>query len=117
MVSRSFDLFLQHCLLPELGPNEHATEVHNELIDSIHAMKKPAKSKLLKKMAKALQQLSTTTKPSNSEGGVISPPIDKEEEIKRVDAPLITPSTNPTAPRVLLKPSITILMVIRSISK
>ena len=100
-VSGSFDLFPQHCLLPELGPNEHATEVYNELIDSIQAMKKPAKSKLLKKMAKALRQLSTGTQPQNSEGGVISPLVSRDDEIQRVDAPLITTSTNPTAPRVL----------------
>ena len=64
-------------------------------------MKRPAKSKLLKKMAKALRQLSTGTQLPNSEGGVISPPVNRDDEIQRVDAPQITASTNPTAPRVL----------------
>ena len=64
-------------------------------------MKKPVKSKLLKKMAKALQQLSTGTQPQNSEGGISSPPVSRDDKIQRVDAPLITTSTNPTAPRVL----------------
>ena len=52
--SGSFDIFPQHCLLPEFTPNQHASEVYDELIESIQNMKKPAKTQLLKKMTKAL---------------------------------------------------------------
>ena len=36
--SRSFDLFPQHCLLPEFTPTHHANEVHDELMDAIQKL-------------------------------------------------------------------------------
>ena len=36
-------------MLPDLTPDQHASAVYDELIESIQAMKKPAKYKLLKK--------------------------------------------------------------------
>ena len=57
--SCSFDLFQQHCLLPEFTPNQYASEVCDELIESIQNMKKSVKTQLLKKMAKALRTITT----------------------------------------------------------
>ena len=33
--SASYDLFLEHCMLPEFTPTEHATEVYDELVEAI----------------------------------------------------------------------------------
>ena len=54
-----FDLFPQHCLLPQFTPDQHAEEVHNELFESVQVMSKPAKKKLLQTMRKALDILAT----------------------------------------------------------
>ena len=40
-ISTSFDLFPQHCMLPEFTPDQHANEVHNELVESVEAMTSP----------------------------------------------------------------------------
>ena len=89
--------------MPEFTPTEHANEVCDELIESIRQLKKPAKSKLLRRMAKALQVLNT---PPNSEGGKQVSEGEKqssegETPIQRVNAPTITTSTNPTAPNTI----------------
>ena len=39
----SFDLFPQHYLLPKFTPNQHASEVYDELVKSIQNMKKHVK--------------------------------------------------------------------------
>ena len=59
--SGSFDLFLQHCSLPDMSPEEEPNAVHNELIHSIMALPKSAKNKLLKRMADSLHKLATST--------------------------------------------------------
>ena len=87
-------------MLPELTPDQHASAVHDELIESIQAMKKPAKSKLLKKVAKALRQISTNTMPATSEGERDGPPKETRQ-IQRVATPQVTTSTNPTDPRTM----------------
>ena len=44
-ISGSFDLFPQHCILPELTPIQHATAVGDELINVIEKVpKKPKRS-------------------------------------------------------------------------
>ena len=49
-ITGSFDLFPQHCMLPEFDADQHAAEVHDELFKSIQHMQRPARNKLLKKM-------------------------------------------------------------------
>ena len=48
--SGSFDLLPHHCLLPEFTPEQHANEVYDELVYSIHNMKPDAKANLLNNM-------------------------------------------------------------------
>jgi hypothetical protein len=43
----SFNLFPQHCLLPEFTPTQHTSAVHDELIEAIQRLKKPARAKIL----------------------------------------------------------------------
>ena len=54
-LSGSFDLFPQHCLLPEFTPDQHASEVYTELCDFIDVMSTPAKTNLPKKLKQTLQ--------------------------------------------------------------
>ena len=99
--SGSFDLFPQHCLLPEFTPNQHSNEVYDELMESIGSMKRPAQAKLLKKMAKALRDIATNTQ-APIQRVVPSIPSEGEQPAQRVStAPMVTTSTNPTAPRTL----------------
>ena len=42
--SASYDLFPQHCLLPEFTPTEHASEVYDELVEAVHKLKGEAKN-------------------------------------------------------------------------
>ena len=50
----SFDLFPQHCSLPKFSPGQHATEVFNELKESIQQLNAPNKQKILDKLATTL---------------------------------------------------------------
>ena len=107
-ISGSYDLFPQHCMLPEFTPDEHANEVYDELLESIGAMHKKGKSTLLSKMARALRKIATNATPTNSEGEAIIQRVDMPttsegaDDIQRVnDAPPITTTTNPTDPRTL----------------
>ena len=86
-------------MLPEFTPDQHVSEVYDKLVESIQSMKRPAKYQLLNKMVKALRSLLTNTMttyvqrvgtPPTSEGGCPTQRV--------VNAPPVTPSTNPTAP-------------------
>ena len=44
-ISASFDLFPQHCVLPQCTPEQHATEVFKELHEAIQSLKKTSTSK------------------------------------------------------------------------
>ena len=104
--SGSFDLFPQHCMLPELTPDAHATEVYDELVESIQRIRKQPKKKLLSNMTKALRYLARDKAPiervadvphskgtkTNSEGA----PVERMD-----NPPPITTSTNPTNPQIL----------------
>ena len=100
-------MFPQHCLLPEFTPDEHASEVYDELVSSIKDMGKGSRSKILAKMAKALQKMSTQTGPNTLEGESttqrVNPGVDSEGDasIQRVTAPQVTTSNNLTDPRTL----------------
>ena len=59
--SELFELFPQHCSLPDLSPEEQSNAVHNELIHSITALPKSYKKKLIKRMADALHKHTTST--------------------------------------------------------
>ena len=92
--SGSFDLFPQHCILPTFTPEQHATEVYKELFESVQKLSKPAKKKLITKIAKALE---TIANPQTSEGE----PSSEGEPIEYV-APPVTTTNNPTDKRELM---------------
>jgi len=56
-ISGSFDLFPQHCMLPELSPADHAVAVKDELVESVQRLNPKEKRNLLHQVARALQQL------------------------------------------------------------
>ena len=59
-ISGLFHLFPQHCSLQDMSPEQHSNAVHDKLIQSIMALKKSQKKKLLKRMADALHKLATS---------------------------------------------------------
>ena len=81
-----------------MPPEQHSNALHDELIQSIMALKKPHKKKLLKRMSDALQKLATS-----QEAAPIQrvPEAETEQEtvtVQRVGlAPPVTTSTNPTS--------------------
>ena len=46
-ITASFELFPQHCILPEFTPAEHATEVCSELVESVGKLNKRDKMNIL----------------------------------------------------------------------
>ena len=66
--SALYDLFPQHCMLPEFTPTEHAIELYDELRDSIKRFKSKPRQKLLQKLAAALQNIARQNEPTNQEG-------------------------------------------------
>ena len=90
-ISGSFDLFPQHCLIPELTIDQHAEVVFTELTDTIGQLPKKSKKRMLQKLAQALAQFATSMDPPSTTQRVgvtyVSPPV--------------TTSTNPTDRRVL----------------
>jgi hypothetical protein len=101
-VSGSYDLFPQHCILPTFTPEQHASEVHRELFESIQTLNKSAKCKFLKKIAKALDILNTTPEQRvASEGETTDHPEDALPLQRVVEHPTVTTSANPTDPKEL----------------
>ena len=47
-------------MLPEFSPNQHTTEVYDELVESITKLKPNAKQQMLKKLVTALQRNNVT---------------------------------------------------------
>jgi hypothetical protein len=84
--------------MPEFTEDQHANEVHDELFESIQRMKKPAKAKLLKKMAKALHVLATNAPSQRVE---MNEQTNGEQFQRVTTSPAVTTSTNPTNPRTL----------------
>ena len=56
-VSGSYDLFPQHCLLPDLAPADHADAVADKLVDAVQQLDKKQKRKLLNKLRDMIQRL------------------------------------------------------------
>ena len=84
--------FPQHCIMPTFTPEQHATEVKNELIEAIQKLPKKTKAKIIKRLTKELvgvkeQQQARTT---------------NEEDNQRIgEIPEVTASTTPTEPTVV----------------
>ena len=97
--SDSFDLFPQHCMLPELSHDEHAIEVYDELVQSIQRMQKHPKKQLISKSAKALRLLARNEAPLER----VAPVPDSEgaEPIQRVPTWRRCPARRPS----LLRPT------------
>ena len=55
-------------MLPEFTPTEHATEVYDELVDSIKNIQSKPRQKLLQKLAAALQNIARQNEPTTQEG-------------------------------------------------
>ena len=122
-ISASFDLFPQHCMLPEFTPDQHANEVHNELVESVEAMTTPGRRKLIKRLNDTVKNLNsrrtslrirqpqrvidlstTEGEESTTEGGETTTEGDDEEEVvfnRPTNVPCVTTSTNPTDPDTL----------------
>eukprot|EP00804_Cyclotella_cryptica_P024014 CCRYP_020050-RA/>CCRYP_020050-RA protein AED:0.24 eAED:0.19 QI:0/0/0/0.8/0.25/0/5/0/1018 len=102
LVSGSYDLFPQHCILPTFTPEQHASEVHRELFESIQTLTKPAKRKFLKKIAKVLDILNRTPEQRvTSEGETTDHPTDALPIQRVVEHPAVTTSPHPTDPKDL----------------
>ena len=108
--SGSFDLFPQHCILPELTPIQHATAVSDELIDVIEKVPKVAKKKLLSNIKKAIRTIEhnptlpvhAVSPPPAIEGGLAE--AEGGGRNRQVCCPrtttAVTTTSNPTAPHV-----------------
>eukprot|EP00804_Cyclotella_cryptica_P019081 CCRYP_014487-RA/>CCRYP_014487-RA protein AED:0.29 eAED:0.21 QI:0/0/0/1/0.5/0.33/3/0/1151 len=106
-ISGSYDLFPKHCILPTLTPDQHVHEVYTELFEAVQKLSRPSRKKVLHKIAKALDTLTTTAPQiintdTTSEGVVVTThqhTTPGDVTFQRVsDAPEITTTTNPTDP-------------------
>ena len=81
-----------------MSPEQHLNDVHDELIQSIMALKKPHKKKLLKRMADALHKMATSQEASPIQRVPEAENEQETEPVQRVRlAPPVTTSTNLTA--------------------
>ena len=81
-----------------MSPEQHSNAVHDELIQSIMALKKSPKKKLLKQMADALQKLATSQEAAPIQRVPEAETDPETEPLQRVSlATPVTTSTNPTA--------------------
>ena len=62
-ISGSFDLFPQHCLLPDLSPPKHDKAVTYDLVEVVTQCNKKNKASLLKTLHQALQNIVTVPPP------------------------------------------------------
>ena len=103
-ISGSFDLFPQHCLLPEFTLEHQPKEVHKELVESIGRLNKTSGRKLVKALAKTAKDLATT--PNTRTPQRVEPEATSEGEgpTQRVaTAPPVTTTTDHTAPRRVME--------------
>ena len=56
-MAASFDLYLQHCMLPDFTPKKHVTKVDKEIIELIQKLEPQTKKALIKKLAQSLHVL------------------------------------------------------------
>eukprot|EP00804_Cyclotella_cryptica_P020493 CCRYP_019412-RA/>CCRYP_019412-RA protein AED:0.05 eAED:-0.04 QI:0/0/0/1/0/0.5/2/0/1372 len=105
-ISGSYDLFPQHCILPTFTPDQHVQEVYTELFEAVQKLTKTVKQSFLKKVAIALEKLTTnqhqTTTTPTSEGEPSKTPScvpTNDITFQRVsNAPEVTTTTTPTDP-------------------
>ena len=100
-VSRLYDLFPQHCIMPTFTREEHATAVNDELQEAILGLDKKAKKRLLKAMTTSMVTMTATINapPQRVDG---PPTSEGVPQCQRVGlAPPITTTTDPTAPTVV----------------
>eukprot|EP00804_Cyclotella_cryptica_P004967 CCRYP_014094-RA/>CCRYP_014094-RA protein AED:0.12 eAED:0.01 QI:0/0/0/1/1/1/2/0/1245 len=88
----------------EPNNHRHTQEIYNELFESIQKLKKPAKCKFLKRVAKALDILTTTPQPTSptAEGEPNSEGDTNDIVFQRVnESPKVTTSNNSTDPALI----------------
>lgn len=108
-VSGSYDLFPQHCLLPDLAPADHADAVADELVETVQQLDKQQKRKLLNKLRDMIQRLTAgrSAHPqrvgteATSEGGATATEGGQQEQRVGARAPPVTTTTDPTNPKTL----------------
>ena len=91
--SGSYDLFPQHCLLPDLSPVQHAEAVHDELVEAIRNLPNSKRKHIL---TKALKELCVV----RDETGRKNP---KQRDNKTAQTPTVTTTNDPTSRRNLLQ--------------
>jgi hypothetical protein len=83
-------------MLPDFAPNEHATAVYKELIDSIGKLQPKARKVLLQKLNATIKQIVT-----GNERAVQrvqnNHTTEEETSVQRVAVPLVTATTDPTS--------------------
>ncbi len=100
-VSASYDLYPQHCLLPDFTQEEHAIKVNNKHTTLIKRLPTAAKQKLLRMIASALK-LMVAILPSSPQRVKTVLTSKGDRPIERVhNAPPITTTNNPTKLRIL----------------
>ena len=116
-ISVSFEVFPQHCQVPDLRPAEHMQELKDEIVETLGKLKiTPRIKQTLTKLSNELTHFLTPRKqrvaaPTPIQRVVLpqTSPLQEEEErekrgFQRVsDSPRITTSNNPTVPRLLKK--------------
>merc|ERR1712155_1291 len=106
-VSGTFDLFPQHCMLPDLSPADHAVAVKDELVESVQRLNKQEKKDLLRQIASTLQQLTADSPPPAqrvgttpaTEGGPAATEGGAPPQRVGVRAPPVTTTAEPTNPQ------------------
>ena len=64
-MSGLFDLFPQHCLLPEFMPIQHTREVLSELTESVQKLNQQSHETIIKTIEAAITNLQRITHPQN----------------------------------------------------
>ena len=65
-ISGSFDLFLQHCIMPTFTPEQHEREVKSELIEAMQKLSTKTRTKLVKELTKQITQIQKENKQSGN---------------------------------------------------
>ena len=104
--SASYDLYPQHCVLPELNQQQHAEVVQEELVESIQLLKKKPRRDIIKKLRAAMDAVEEG-RPIAATEGVVTPPT------RRTLPHVVPTSTNPTNSRILSEKPRTHLRITR----
>ena len=116
--SGSFELFPQHCIIPDFTPTQHAEAVQEELIKALKRIPKNKKRKLLEKLLTHISNyiqtnrhsrereepqppppITTTTKPTNKRNLFQRPSTHQRKTRNNIPGTLTNIQTQGTTPR------------------